>query len=211
MKNPIADISQRKAARIAGFVILLLIIIGFYVFFALNTGLEPPGDSAIVAANNIKGNELLLVIFIASVLIMIICNVVLALVFFVLLKQINKDLSSFAMVVRLIYTVIFAISMVFLFIEPLLFSYVFLIGQIFFALHIIVLGYLILKSDYIPKILGILFIIGGSLGYIIESLTSFFSPNYIWISAPGIVVAVIAEISLSLWLLLKGDKIPDSG
>ena len=209
MKNLFAEISINKIARVAGLVILILIIVGSYVFFALNTGLEPPGETAIAAANSIKANEWLLTIFILSVLIMIICNVFLALAFYLLLKQINKNLSFLGMVIRLIYTIIFAISMVFLFIEPLLFNYVFLIGQIFFAIHIIFLGYLILKSDYIPKIPGVLFIIGGSLGYIIESLTSFFSPNYVWISAPGIVVAVIAEISLSLWLLLKSNKIPE--
>jgi hypothetical protein len=52
-------------------------------------------------------------------------------------------------------------------------------------------------------------IIGGSLGYLTESLTSFFSPNYVWISSLGIMVAVIAEILLGAWLLLKSAKISE--
>ena len=99
--------------------------------------------------------------------------------------------------------------MLFLFIEPLLFNYIHLIGIVFYALHILFLGYLVFKSGYIPRILGVLLIIGGSLGYLIESLTYFFFPNYIWIASPGLTVGAIAEISLGFWLLLKGDKIPE--
>ena len=209
MKNLIANISNRTAAKVTGLGIFILLIAGSYVFFALNTGLEPPGESAVAAANNIKANVWLFSAVIAGILIMITCNVVLALTFYLLLKQINKDLSLLSAILRFTYAIIFAISMVFLFIEPILFSSIFLIGQIFFALYLLVLGYLVFKSGYIPRILGVLLIIGGSLGYLTESLTSFLSPNYVWISSLGIIVAVIAEISLGLWLLLKGDKIPE--
>jgi len=187
-----------------------LLIDGSYVFFVLNTGLEPPGDAAVTAANNIKANVWLFSTIIAGILIMITCNVVLALTLYLLFKPINKDLSLLSAILRFIYTIVFAISMIFLFIEPLLFSSTFLTGQIFFALYLLILGYIVFKSGYIPKILGILLIIGGSLGYLTESLTSFFSPNYIWISSLGIMIAVIAEISLGLWLLLKSAKIPET-
>ena len=112
-------------------------------------------------------------------------------------------------VFRLINTIIFAINMVFLFIEPLLFNYVHMIGIVFYALHILVLGYLVFKSGYIPRILGILLIIGGSLGYLIEVLIYFLFPYYGWIASPGLTVGAIAEISLGLWFLLKSAKIPE--
>ena len=209
MKNSIADISERKAAIVAGLGILILVITGAYVFFALNTGLDVPGDAAIKAANDIKTNQWLLCIFILSLLIMITCNVILALTLYVLVKSVNYDHALLAAVIRLIYAIMFTISMVFLFFVPLSFSTVFIIGQIIYALHILILGYLIFKSGYIPRILGVLLIIGGSLGYLIESFTFFFFPNYVWIAAPGIVVATIADILLGIWLLLKNGKIPD--
>ena len=211
MTNRIADISQRKAARVAGFGVLILVLAGSYLFFVLNSTLEGgiPGDAAVKAAKNIKANELLLGIVIAIILIMITCNVVVTLALYVLLKPVNKDLALLAVVIRLIYATIFAINMILLFIEPSSFSYVFLIGQIFYALHMLVLGYLVFKSGYIPRILGILLIIGGSVGYLIEVLTYFIFPNYLWIASLGIVVAVIAEIALAIWLLIKADKIPE--
>ena len=176
----------------------------------MNSIVIVPGDAAAKAFNEIKANEWLFVIFIASVLVMITCNVVVVLALYFLLKPVNKVLALFMGIFRLINTILFAINMVFLLIEPLLFNYIHMIGILFYALHVLVLGYLIFKSGYIPRILGVLLIIGGALGYLPESLTYFFFPNYAWIISPGLTVASIAEISLGLWFLLKGTKIPEN-
>ncbi len=209
MKKPIADVSQRKAARVAGIGLIIIAITGAFIFYALNSIDIVPGDAAAKAFNNIKTNEWLFDIFIVSVLINITCNVVVVLALYVLLKPVSKELALLTVVFRLINTIIFAINMVLLFIEPLLFNYVHLIGVVFYALHILFLGYLVFKSGYIPRILGVLLIIGASLGYLIESLTYFFFPNYLWIDSPGLMVGAIAEILLSLWFLLKGNKMPE--
>ena len=211
MKNPIADISQRKAARVAGLGFLILFIAGAFLFFILNSTLERgiPGDAAVIAAKNIKTNGLLFGIVVIIILIMITCNMVVALAFYVLLKPTYNDLALLATVIRFIYAIVFAINMVLLFVEPSLFSYLFLVGQIIYALHMLLLGYLVFKSDYIPRILGILLIIGGSVGYLIEVLTYFILQEYLWIASLGIVVAVIAEILLACWFLLKAAKISE--
>ena len=207
MINRIADISQRKAVKVAGIGYLIIIIAGFFAFFVLST-LIVPGD-AVKTAKNIKTNQWLFCIMIISVLIMITFDVVVGLALYVVLKPVNKSLSLLAAIFRLIQASFIAISLVFLFIEPLSFNYVYLIGQVFFALYLLVLGYLVLKSGYIPRIVGVLLIIGGALGYLLESLTYFLFPNYIAIAYPGLVVGTIAEILLTLWLLLKSAKIPE--
>ena len=211
MKNPIADISQRKAARVAGLGFLILFIAGAFLFFILNSTLERgiPGDAAVIAAKNIKTNGLLFGIVVIIILIMITCNMVVALAFYVLLKPTYNDLALLATVIRFIYAIVFAINMVLLFVEPSSFSYLFLVGQIIYALHMLLLGYLAFKSDYIPRVLGILLIIGGSVGYLIEVLTYFILQEYLWIASLGIVVAVIAEILLACWFLLKAAKISE--
>ncbi len=146
---------------------------------------------------------------IASFLIMTTCDVVAGLALYIVLKPVNKNLSLLAAISRLIQATFIAISLVFLFIEPLSFNYVYLIGQVFFAFYLIVLGYLVFKSGYFPRILGVLLIIGGALGYLLDSMGYFLFPDYLAIAFPGLVVATIAEISLTLWLLLKADKIPE--
>ncbi len=79
----------------------------------------------------------------------------------------------------------------------------FTIGIAFLVLHVFILGYLIFKSDYFPRVLGILFLAAG-FGYLFDSFTLLLSPSYT--TTPGIIAMVIAisEIAFPLWLLVKG-------
>lgn len=87
-----------------------------------------------------------------------------------------------------------------------------LIGLIFFGLHLLLLGYLIFKSEYVSKILGDLLLL-AAFGYLLDSFANFLLPNYakyeeifmLIVVGPG----VIGELSLTLWLLFKGSKIPE--
>lgn len=83
------------------------------------------------------------------------------------------------------------------------YDYGFTIGIIFLFLHALILGYLIFKSGYFPRILGILFMI-ASLGYLVDSFSHILVPNYktgpVYLALP----IAIAEIAFPLWLLIKG-------
>jgi hypothetical protein len=80
---------------------------------------------------------------------------------------------------------------------------------VFFGIHLFILGYLIFKSGFIPKILGILLIV-ASIGYLSDSFANFLLPNYndykdtflMIVVIPGI----IGELSLTYWLLFKGVR-----
>jgi len=207
MKIRIADISQRKVVKIAGVGYLIIIIAGFFAFFVLSN-LIVPGDAA-KTAKNIQANQWLFRIMIISFLIMLTFDVIVGLALYVILKPVNYKLSLFAVIFRLIQAFFIAISLVILFIEPLSFNNIYLIGQIFFALYLLILGYLVFKFSYIPRFVGILLIIGGALGYLLESLMYFLFPDYVAIALPGLVVGTIGEIALTLWLILKGHKIPE--
>ena len=82
-------------------------------------------------------------------------------------------------------------------------GYGFTIGIAFLTIHVFVLGYLIFKSGYFPKVLGVLFIAAG-VGYLVDSFALLLSPAYE--TTPGIIAATIAiaEIAFPLWLLIKG-------
>ena len=79
---------------------------------------------------------------------------------------------------------------------------------IFWGLWLLPFGYLVFKSGFLPKILGVL-LMAGCFGYVINFTGSFLYPHYsklgiaTFISLP----ASIGEISTCLWLLIKGAKV----
>jgi hypothetical protein len=78
------------------------------------------------------------------------------------------------------------------------------IAGIFWGLWLFPMGYLVFKSGFLPKILGILLIIGG-IGYLVDSFAAFLVPNL------GVNIAIFTfwgEVLFPLWLLIKGVKEP---
>lgn len=81
----------------------------------------------------------------------------------------------------------------------------FVIAQIFYGTWLLPLGFLVYKSGFLPKWLGIL-LIADFFGVMIWFLQYFFLPGYDIITYPGLAIGFIAEFSLSLWLIIKGVK-----
>jgi hypothetical protein len=81
----------------------------------------------------------------------------------------------------------------------------YIIAQIPYGIWLLPLGYLVFKSDFLPKFLGILLIV-DCFGLLIYVFQRFLLPGYEVISYPCMAISFIAEISLSLWLLIKGVK-----
>jgi hypothetical protein len=79
------------------------------------------------------------------------------------------------------------------------------IAQIPFGVWLFPLGYLVYKCGFLPKILGILLIIDGC-GLMIYVCQRFIFPDLTAIAYPCWVMGFIAEVSLTLWLLIKGVK-----
>ena len=81
----------------------------------------------------------------------------------------------------------------------------FLITQIFFSAWLLPLGYLVYKSRFLPKFLGLLLILDffGNMSWFLQG---FLLPDYGILAYPGNVISFIAEISLTLWLLIMGVK-----
>ena len=229
MTNHIADISLRKAAIVAGFGLLIMTIAYILADFFVFQNLIVPGD-ATKTANNIMAKEMLFRTGICSFLIVIVCDVVVAWALYVFLKPVNKSLSLLAAWFMLVYSTIFGIALVNYFsifqllsgsdyltiIEPTqlhaqvmlsinAFSDGWAIGFVFFGLHLALLGYLVFKSDYIPKILGILLIVVG-IGYLIDYFGKFLFPNF---DAAISLVVGWGELLFMFWLLFKGAKIPE--
>ena len=90
MTSRIADLSQQKAAKIAGFLYLVIIIAGIFAEFFVRSSLIVAGD-ATATANNIAASEGLFRAGIAADMVMIMCDVAVALLFYVLFKPVSKS------------------------------------------------------------------------------------------------------------------------
>lgn len=211
MRNFFADISLNKTAIFTGVAFILMLLIGIFGL-PLYANLIVPGDET-TTINNIMANLLLFRLGIASYLIILILDVVVAVGLYMIFKQVNKNLALLQMWLRLLYTAIAGISLLVL---VLLFINAYNIAQLiaysFFIPHIFVLGYLVFRSDFFPRPLGILVII-ASFCYLILTYGEFLLPQNLYAASFLIVIlpAILAEMSLGIALLWKGlrNEIPE--
>jgi hypothetical protein len=85
----------------------------------------------------------------------------------------------------------------------------FVTAQLFFGTWLFPLGYLVYKSGFLPRFLGVLLLLDG-IAVMIWFLQALLLPDYPAIRTPGLVVSFIAEVGLALWLLVMGVEVVDS-
>lgn len=223
--------SFKKKARIAGALYLVIIVCAGFAEGFVRGGLIVPGD-AVTTAQNILASEGLFRAGLAADLIAFLCDAVVAILLYVLLKPVSKTLSLIAAAFRLIahpaigslnllnhYGALYVLkgavfsgtfetiqlqSTALLFMD--FHNYGYLIAGAFFGIHLLILGYLLYQSELFPKVLGILIVI-ASFGYLIESFGFTFYPEYETVFATLVgFTAAIGEVALCLWLLIKGVR-----
>jgi len=89
-----------------------------------------------------------------------------------------------------------------------LYKYGSTIAQIPFGIWLLPLGYLVYKSNFLPKILGIL-LMADCFGLLIYVCQRFLFPAYTAIAYPCWALGFLAEFGLAVWLLVKGVKKQD--
>ena len=81
------------------------------------------------------------------------------------------------------------------------------IAGVFFGIYCLMIGYLVFRSGFLPRTLGVLMAIGG-LGYLTSSFAGFLAPTPAARLPDITVLGGIAELSLTLWLIVKGVNAP---
>jgi len=224
--------SPQIYARIGGVLYLIIIVAGGLGEMFIRNGLVVPGDAA-ATAHGLLVTSSLWRIGIAGDLLQHVCDVGLALVLYVLLRPVNRNIALLALLFDLVAMSVFIANKLNLMLPLFLLddakylqaftpgqlqalSYVairahdcgFGIGLIFFGCECIVLGWLIFHSGYLPKFLGVLMPIAGVL-YMINSFALILAPKLAHALFPTIMLpCFIAELSLCLWLMLKGIDVP---
>jgi Domain of unknown function (DUF4386) len=184
------------------------------------------GNAAATTAN-ILGHERLFWLGFTSSLVGVACHIAWALLMYVLLKPVNKSLSQLAAFVILVGCAIQALTSL-LYLAPLLIlqagstlsaftseqlqalayvfvrlnTYAFDIYLVFFGFWLVLIGYLIFRSTFLPRVLGVLVTISG-LGWM-----TYLSPPLAHHVYPFITAAsAIGEVPLELWLIVMGVNV----
>ncbi|WP_316635487.1 DUF4386 domain-containing protein [uncultured Flavobacterium sp.] len=224
------QINLKRTARIAGLIYLFIAITGVFGIMYVPMQLID-SDNLPLTMRTILGHEFL---FRAGIMSNLVCQtlfVFLVLQLYKLFQEISRHLSRtmFALVIvgvpiafLIIFNQLFALlllkenfmkdfppaqlqSLVMAFIK--MYNYGNVVIGIFWGLWLIPFGQLVYRSRFIPKILGILLIIGGS-AYVLDAFTFVLFPAYHY-SVTGIIVGLtssVAEFAMVFWLLIKGVK-----
>lgn len=221
-------ISNKSLARIAGFCYLVVIATGLFSEVFVRQTLRVTND-ALTTAHNIQTNEMLFRWGFVADLINFIVGIPTILIIYNFFKKSNKILLQIALTLVIIQTAIIAVNLLNQ-ITPLLLlanetylntfqqsqlatlsllslniqSQGYAIGLVFFGFYCILIGFVIYKTNAMPRVIGVLYAIAG-LCYLINSFTMFLSkgfanPIFVYLAIP----IFIGELSVCLWLLLKG-------
>jgi hypothetical protein len=223
------NISLRKAALIAGLSLLVSVATApFAELYALPKLIIQ--DKAAETVQNIIANQSLFIAAIFSYLLAFICDLTLAWSLYILLRPVNADLSLLTAWLRLTYTIIALVALnnlitVFrllttsdylillgkdqLYAQAMIYLRAFrnhwYFGIIFFGIHLLFLGFLIIRSNYIPKLLGIILLVTG-MGYLLTTLQPYLFPN---LNVDFAQYTFYGELIFMLWLLLKGSRLKE--
>ena len=220
--------SPQSLARLGGVLYLIIIAVGIFGQAFMRGQLVVRGDAAATAQNIIE-SELLWRAGIATELAMLACAMTLAMIFYVLFKPVSRRLALLAVLFNLASIVLEIANKLHLFralaflgdaphlkaLEPAqLQSLVYLeilseqtgfaVSLLFFGFVCLLLGHLIRHSGFMPKIIGTLMLVAGAC-YLTNSFAYFIAPAFEATLLPWILIPVfIGELSLCLWLLVKG-------
>jgi len=223
----IADTSPRLTARMAGAFQLLEAATATFGGVIVPGRLVVAGSAAATAAR-ILGGERLFWLGFASSLVGVAFHAAWALLMYELLKPVNRSVSLLAAFVILVGCAVQAVTSLFyvaawvilqggpsvsaftrdeLQALALLFlkvgNYAFDIYLVFFGVWCFIIGYLVFKSTFLPRVLGVLLAISG-LGW----MTYLYPPLAYRLFFPFIVAAsAIGEVPLELWLLVMGVNV----
>ena len=215
-----------RTARTAGILYLSLVPLGFFGMY-VTTQLVAPGAPAITA-NNIAASEGLFRLGIVSALLVQVVNILVALALYRILKVVDRLFASLMVIFILLGAPIamlnelnnFAVLLLLGGATPLtqftpgqvqglvqlflgLHNQGINIAGIFWGLWLFPMGYLVFRSGFLPKVLGVLLVI-GCLGYLVDSFSAFLLPN------SNVNVALFTfwgEVLFPLWLLVKGVSV----
>ncbi len=218
------DTAVKTYSRAVG-VLLILTIVGGWFGEMYVPSVIMTGDAA-TTANQLRENEGLLRWGFAAYLVEAFSDVVLAWLFYVLLRPVHRELALLSAFFGLVSMSLFAVTQMFHFCAPMFltgrrylsvfspdqleaFASLFLsisarlsgLFMLFYGAAWIIRGYLSFRSGYLPRFLGVLMVVAGA-GFVAKNITKVLAPAY----SPDVLLApmFLNVVVLAIWMLTKG-------
>jgi hypothetical protein len=217
----------KRTSRLAGGLYLAMMPFSFFGILYVPSVLVVPGDAA-ATARNIMGSEWLFRSGIVSHLVGQLIFVLLVLTLYQLLRPVNKDYSGLMVTLALLGVPIALVNEVNHFavlrllsgvdyLEPLTRGQIeaqamlfldlrrsgLVVAQVFWGLWLMPLGYLVFRSGFLPRLLGVLLIVAG-VGYVVDVVVAVLLPN---IDLTISQFTFVGELLFPLWLVFKAVNV----
>jgi hypothetical protein len=226
-RRALAPWSMRDASLTAGVAILLMSVVAVFGNVVVVDGLVTQGDAE-RTATDILASQGLFRLGIASLILVVALDVVVAWALYRVFAPVNASLSMLAAAMRLVYSAVFMVAIAQLVgVTRLLsddgsravlgtdqvhaqamlgitaFNDIWYVGQFIFGAHLLLIGYLAYRSGYIPRVLGALLVIAGT-GYAIDSLGAVLTQGS-WTDVSSF--TFLGEFLLAIWLVIRARRI----
>jgi len=218
-----------KAARVAGAIYLSMVVTGPFTLIYIPSTLIVRGNAS-ATANNILAHETLFRFGIVADLMTSVIFICLVMALYRLFSSVNKTIASLMVALVLVSAAVGfvnvlnyiaaltlfrgadflavlekpqrdALAMLFLRLD----SQGNVINEIFWGLWLLPFGLLVMRSRFLPRILGVWLIING-FGYLAMSFTGLLLPDYASRVENITFPALLGELAFLLWLLIRGAK-----
>jgi Domain of unknown function (DUF4386) len=218
----------QRYARVAAVLLLVSMIAGGFGEGYMPSKIIVSGDSAATVANVTNFNFLYRLGF-AAFLIESLCDIALVMIFYALLRPVNRNLSALAAFFGLVGTAVFAVGELFYLAPTLLvsnpasmtsfstdqinglvqlsFRFASLVGMgttAYYGMSWLVRAHLIFRSGYLPKFLGVVMGVAG-LGFVVRNFLLILAPAYA--SLVLLMLMLPAGLLLMGWLFIKGVNV----
>lgn len=232
VQQPLVAFDPRSTRRtlpttVAGLCYLAVIAGGLFAEGMVRQSLVIPGDPA-ATASAILENETLWRNGLAVHLLYLIPSLTFKVIITNLLRGVGPALARLALVFGVAAVTVEAVALVYLsvplamlengrsllaaledapaliYLATRLFSTGFGFSLLLFAGFCVLVGVLILRSRLVPRAIGAMMVVAG-IGYVVNTVSLIVSPAFFeWINPAILLPILLAELSLALWLLLKG-------
>ena len=215
----------RRAGIVAGVALLVMVAAAVFGNFVVLEGMITPTDGPATAAE-IMAREGTFRLGVLAWLLVVVLDAVIAWALYRVFRPVSPAISMLTAVFRLVYTAVLLVAVGQLLraldvltvgspaapgtadvgehalLELNAFQHIYDLGLFLFGIHLALLGYLSLRSDFIPRVIGVLLLVAGA-GYAFDTVAAVLGLEIFRIAA----FTFLGELLLALWLLAAGRRL----